>query len=417
MGFGAFKLPTGEYRFTGEHLSVGPDQKVYIDPSTWCIHGEYEEFGKYIVTRSNVTAHLAQVHPFTLGWISDLHASSGLPDSAAWTDAAREQVDRLALCNPSLTVFGGDVVSGSGGYTGDNFGLYPPIEDRWFEMVWNFSKDKVPNTIWLKGNHDIDPNCPHYYDWAKRLWYLELGNFKLIGFDTYHEQTILPGSCEPVLSLPDAIWLKKQLSEDQRSKLILSHAPLDQWHKYAPWAFGKTSNVKCALGGHLHKLIRTEVADIPVYINGTCSDPNYKPHAATLTTLTKDGRVHVALLQGGLEVRGTSGDIEIVTPKAIDWERKEVEGVIPVRLVKRFGRHHLNLIVCCPSERTVRVEIRRKTDTCVEITSDTEIYALGKEIESKNDFYDAWGCACGTRWGSYHAQAEEALELLFRNFT
>jgi predicted phosphodiesterase len=415
MGFGAFKLPTGEYRFTGEHLSVGPDQKVYIDASTWCIHGEYEAFGKYIVTRSNVTAHLAQVHPFTLGWISDLHVSSGLPDSAAWTEAAREQVDRLALCNPSLTVFGGDVVSGSGGYTGDNFGLCPPIEAHWFETVWNASKDTLSNTLWVKGNHDIDPNCYHYYDWFERLWCLGLGRFKLIGFDTYYEQTILPGSCEPVLSLPDAIWLKKRLNEDRRSKVILAHAPLDQWHKYAPWAFEKTSNVKCALGGHVHKLSYTEVADIPVYINGTCSDPNYKPHAATLTTLTKDGEVHVTLTHADLEVNGTSDNIEIHAPKTIDWNREEVEGVIPVRVVKRFNGHLLNLIVCCSSERTVRVEIRRKTDTRLEITSDAALYALGKEIGSKKEPYDAWSCACGTRWNCYRADPEEALEVSIRD--
>jgi len=276
MGFGAFKLPTGEYRFTAGHLSVGPNQKVYIDPSIWCIHGRYEKFGKYIVTKSNVTAHLAQIHPFTLGWIADLHVSSGLPDSVAWTDAAQERVDRLALCNPSLTMFGGDVVSGSGGYTGDNFGLDSPIEEDWFERVWNYSKDKLSNSLWVKGNHDIDPNYYYYYDWFERLWCLELGMFKFIGFDAYNEQSIISGSCEPHLSLPDILWLRKRLCEDQLSKVIFAHHPLDQWHQYAPWVFEKASNVKCAFGGHIHDLIYMEVANIPVYVNGSCSDPKFE---------------------------------------------------------------------------------------------------------------------------------------------
>lgn len=63
---GAFKLPTGEYRFTQEHLSSDGGPRVYIDPSIWCIHGEHEAFDRYIVPRSNITAHLAQIHPFTV---------------------------------------------------------------------------------------------------------------------------------------------------------------------------------------------------------------------------------------------------------------------------------------------------------------------------------------------------------------
>ncbi len=413
MGFGAFKLPTGEYRFTGEHLSVGANQRVYIDPSIWCIHGGYETFGKYIVTKSNVTAHLAQIHPFTFGWIADLHVSSGLPDSVVWTDAAKEQIDRLALCNPSFTMFGGDVVSGSGGYTGDNFGLDSPIEESWFEIVWNYSKDKLSNNLWVKGNHDIDPNCNYFYDWFERLWYLELGMFKLIGFDAYNEQSIVPGFCEPYLSLPDILWLKKRLCEDQLSKVIFAHHPLDQWYKYASWVFEKASNVKCAFGGHTHELIYTEVANIPVYVNGTCSDPNSKPHLATIGIFTKDGSVHTTLMHGDLEVHGSSDDIEINTPKTMNWKKEEVKGAIPVRLVKRFNGHYLNLIVHCPSESTVHVQLRRKADTAVEMVSDAEMYIIGKEICSERNPYDLWTCSCGIRWNCYHADAGEVLEVSF----
>lgn len=92
--------------------------KRSTDPPIWYIHGEYETFGKYIVTKSNVTAQLVQIHPFTLGWIAELHLR------LAVTDPAKKLIERLAFCNPTVTVLDGDIAAGSGVY-----GYYKKVRD------------------------------------------------------------------------------------------------------------------------------------------------------------------------------------------------------------------------------------------------------------------------------------------------
>ena len=404
MGSGAFGLPTGEYRFASEQLSITGDQKVCIDPSIWCIHGEYEAFGKYIVTKSNVTAHLAQLHPFTLGWIADLHSGSNPPDHV------REQIDRLSLCNPTFTVFGGDLVSGSGEYLGSD------MDDSWFEGVWNYAKDRLSNNLWVKGNHDIDPDRYFYYNWFERLWTLRIGRFKFVGFDGYNEQSLIPGSCEPCLSLPDVLWLKRRLIEDELNKVILVHQPLEQWFPHAPWAFKEASNVKSVYSGHSHDVIHVkgpfkEISDLPNYINGSCSK-EVKLKAATLTIFTKDGKEQTVLVDGGIGVDETPDGFEITAPSTITWKKERAVSAVPIRLVRRIGEHDLNLIALLRSETKGSIHIR-KMGQDIEITGDMEIYALGKGLCSEETAYDSWVCSCGAVWNSYRISAGNTFRCIF----
>lgn len=403
MSSGTIRVPTGEYRFASEYASVERDKKLYIDPSIWCIHGEYKVFDKHIVSTSNVTAHLAQIHPFTLGWLADLHLTS------SWTDIAKEQVKRLATCNPTLTVFGGDIISGSGEYLGSN------MENTWFEGAWNHTKNRLSNNLWIKGNHDIDPGQYFYYNWFERLWSLKLGNFKFISFDGYSEDSLTPGSCWPGLSLTDIIWLKKRLEDDKLNKIILVHQPLEQWHIYAAWVFKETSGIKAVFCGHSHELAsRTdphkEVCSIPVYINGTCA-PEVEVHVATVAIFTKDGVLKTINLNGEIQIKEIGDTIRIDTPETMDWNKQKTKAIIPVRLVKHINGYYLNLIVLCPSEDTTHLQIVNKTNQKIEIESEVKMYILGREIYAKNNLYDSWKCSCGTKWNSYSIEGRVPLEL------
>lgn len=407
MGLGVVELPTGEYRFTGEYVSVESGKKLYIDPSIWCIHGKYQAFEKCIITESNVSAHLAQIHPFSLGWLADFHMF--LWPNGWRADAIKEQIDRVGSCNPTLTVFGGDIASGSGGYCPSMRG--DVVEKSCFGDMWNYSKDKLSNNLWLKGNHDIDPGCYYYYDWFERLWCLKLGLFKFIGFDAYNEQSIIPETADPYLSLLDIVWLRKRLAEDGLGKVILAHFPLDQWYSGALLAFKDALNIKCALAGHVHDLIYKEVSNIPMYINGTCRDKNIEVNAATINTFTKDGSQRSILIEGDIQVISNSNSTQITAPRIISWEKGDSETRVPIRLVKRINNHYLNLIMYCPSESTNRVEVARKGNQGVEVVSDVETYIIGKEIYSKDTFYDSWICSCGATWNSYYIGAGKRVRF------
>jgi hypothetical protein len=399
MGSGTFKLPTGEHRFTSEQLSISSDQKVCIDPSIWCIHGEYEAFGKYIITKSNVSAHLAQIHPFTLGWIADLHFRS---DRA---EIVRKQIDRLSVCNPALTVFGGDMVPGSGEYLGSD------MDDSWFGGVWDYAKDRLSNHLWVKGNHDIDPNRYFYYNWFERLWTLKMGRFKFVAFDGYNEQSLVPGSCEPCLSLPDALWLKRRLSEDELNKVILVHQPLEQWFPHAPWIFKEASNLRSIYSGHTHDIIHAkglfkEISDVPNYINGSCHGKELQ--VATLTIFTKDGKEQTVLVDSGIKVDETSDGFEITAPGTVNWKKEKALSAIPIRLVRRIGEHDLNVIALVQSETQASIRIQT-IGRDVEIVGDMEMFVVGKGLCSEETPCDSWICSCGAIWSSYRIAAKNAF--------
>lgn len=415
MGFGVIRVPTDEYRFIGECVSLDSGQKIYIDPSTWCIHGRYKAFEKYIITESNCTAHLAQLHPFTFGWAADLHVSSSMHRKA------KEAVDDLASCNPTLTVLGGDIVNGAGDYCGSK------MEEKWFRNVWNYTKGRLSNNLWIKGNHDVDPGCYNYYDWAERLWYLKLGVFKFIGFDTYAEQHIIPGACQPYLSLSDIVWLKKRTYENPSYKVLLVHHPLSEWCSDVVWAFPKPLNIKCAYAGHIRDIaydegpaetaenIEDNISNIPTYINGS-SDPGSKlVVAVTISSFMKDGSMHTVLLNGKIEVAESLRSIAIRAPKVMNYRKEETKAFVPIRLVRCFNGHYLNFIIHASSESAVYVRITERTNHGLTTVSNAEMYVKGEQIYSKGSPYDSWECSCGKRWNCYHAEAERPLVLNFED--
>lgn len=397
MGFeSVFRVPTDEYRFTGANISVNSGEKVYIDPSTWCIHGEYKDFEKCIAAKSNVTAHLAQIHPFTLGWLADLHTFSTL------TEVTLKQINRVALCNPTLTILGGDIVFGPSQEHIQSFG-----------KVWDYVKNKLSNNLWLKGNHDVSPDFHYYYDWFERMWSIRMGAFKFIGFDTYNEQNTMAHSCWPYLSLPDVIWLKKRLTEDKLNKVILAHHPLDQWHRYAPLAFEEALNLKYVLGGHDPEVVHTKSKNIPMYVNGTCTE-GVEWQVATINAFMKDGSTYSILIDDDIEIKDGSDNIKITTPRVMGWDKERIEAKIPIRLVKHINNHYLSFIVNCPSENTTSINIIRNKNQSIKVVSDTETYVIGKGIYSEEASYDCWKCSCGAMWNSYYIKDGQKIELGFR---
>jgi len=405
---------SGDYRFTYECISASEGDRVYIDPSVWCIHGRYNASGKHVVAESNVTAHLAQIHPFTLGWIADLHSTSALAEEA------KELTDRLALCNPTVTVLGGDIVGGSGVYgyyKGERF--LPGIEDRWFESIWSYVKDRLSNNLWLKGNHDVDPGCYFFHDWSERLWQLRIGKFKLVGFDSYSEQTVVPGQSTPYLSLADMIWLRRRLLEDRSRKVILVHHPFHQWHAYSPEVFKDISDIVCVFSGHDHEISRKETPiswgkySVPNYVNGTAA-PEAQQHLATVSAFWKDGTEQTTLIDGTLKVSGDL-DIEIAAPKTLSWDKEVTTTSVPVRVVKRLDGGYLNIIVLCPSQGVAHVQIEEGPDHIVKLTSDAEVYVAAKNARSlsRDDPYDSWTCSCGAPWNCHHVGKRKRFELKF----
>ncbi|MEM2935585.1 MAG: metallophosphoesterase [Candidatus Bathyarchaeia archaeon] len=398
------QLPTKEYRFIGENISVDYGKKVYIDPSAWCVHGEYEAYEKYIVTKSNVTAHLAQIHPFTFGWTSDIHMGC-MPTRDArvqnWVSDAKKGIDRLGLCNPTLTAVGGDMVE-------------PSLEGLWFEDIWNYVKDRLSNNLWVKGNHDVGGEllfCYHYYDWFERLWCLRLGNFEFISFDTFNERIALPGSCYPGISLHDLIWLKKRLHENSLYKVMLFHHPLSQWHfNVHPYALNENSNVKCAFFGHDPKINYEEFLNIPCYSGGEVA-----PSQPVISFFTKSGDMHAIRVKGDVEIVESFDGIKIKAP-AISSFNREVKSVVPIRLVKQLRACYLNLIALCPPESQIHIQIIERRGNTFKVTGDTDMYIIGKEIYSMNDAYDSWKCSCGAMWNSYYVSAENPLNFNWTPF-
>lgn len=264
------------------------------------------------------------------------------------TDVAIRQISRLALCNPTLTILGGDIIFG-------------PSKEyvRSFKKVWDYVKSRLSNNLWLKGNHDVSPDFPYYYDWFERMWTLRSGAFKFIGFDTYNEQNIISESCWPGLSLPDVIWLKKRLTEDELNKVVLVHHPLDQWYQYAPLAFKEGLNIKYVLSGHDPKVTQARIRDILMYVNGTCAT-GVEWQVATINAFMKDGTSRSILIDDDIAVADDSDTIKITTPRAMSWGKKTIKAKIPIRLTKHINGHYLNLIMFCPSQSTNRIQIIKK---------------------------------------------------------
>jgi len=402
----------GDYRFTSEYISLREGDIAYIDPSTWCIHGHYVPYEKHIKAESNVTAHLAQVHPFTLGWIADLHSTNEVPE------VTKKLVDILALYRPTLTVLGGDLVNGTGVYgfyKGER--MISEIESEWFRTLWYYVRNRLPNNLWIKGNHDVDPGCYSFHEWFERLWSLVIGRFKLIGFDSYNEQTVIPGQSTPYLSLPDMIWLRRRLIEDGSKKVILAHHSFCEWYPYSPEVFKDAVDLICLFTGHTHTIGAKKVSiswgrhEVIDYNNGTAS-PESRLHLATLSTFWKDGTVTPTLVGGSPSVSEEGEELRICSSSTYDWNGEETETVVPMRIVRRIHNTYLNLILLCPSKEEVYVQIKKK-DTNVELITNADMYVVGKDIITTDNvtLYDSWKCSCGSVWNSYYVKPEQRVEF------
>ena len=386
------KLPNNECRFISDAIAFGPNLKVYLDPSTWCIHGNYDFNDNFISSNSEVLARFVQLHPFIISWFGDSHNSSNLSQNF-------EKIMKItSLCSPNLLIICGDIVNGSGEYRGI-------VENSWFEKTWNFIKKLQLNNLWIKGNHDIDPNCYYYYLWFERLWTFNIGRYKLIGFDTFNEEKLVPHTSYAFISLLDSLWLRNRLIEDDRFKIIISHHPLDEWFFRALIAFRDAKNIKCALAGHTHDSLKTIISNIPCYINGTASPEVKKPLASFLICF-KNGEIHSCLLSETINLEEDEDVIEIDGGMVLNWEKEVTEKYIPLRIVKYLNDRYISFIILHLPSRKSRVEIKQN-DKSLYISSTQQLYLIGKELYSDAFLYDGWKCSCGAIWNCYYIRANE----------
>ncbi|RLE80265.1 MAG: hypothetical protein DRJ51_06165 [Thermoprotei archaeon] len=391
-----FKLPNGDYRFTSDFLLAPPGARIFIDPSTWCIHGAYEDYGRYIVSKSQLAARFVQLHPVTLGWFADPHVSTSVSENF------KRIASETSTVNPSLTIICGDIVSGSGGYQGS------PMEDKWFENAWNSMKNSLPNILWVKGNHDVDPGCYNYYNWFERLWVFTVGKFKIVGFDTFNEDRIVPDTCNPFVSISDLLWLRRRLEEDNTYKILVAHHPYDQWFMYSHLAL-REKDVKCLLAGHTHDALRITAYNLETLVNG-CAAPEVKLPISGFLVCFKDGVVKPILSTGGTSVLKKDDRFEILAGRTISWSKEEKEDKIPVRIVEKFGDQYLNFIVLCPSKSKATLEVEFR-NSLLRVSCSEDLYFIGRDISSKAEIYDAWTCFCGARWTCYFAPGGKDVEI------
>jgi len=379
-----FKLPNGESRFFSRVLESGPGSHLYIDHSTWCLHGEYVAGEKNVLVNSPLSALLAGVHPFTIGWIGDLHA----------TGEAEERLSAIAALlsalNPTLTVLLGDLVNGSGDYTGSD------MDDSWFANVWNTFK-RTPNLLWVKGNHDIDPGHYEFYDWSEELWSLNIGVFKLVAFDTFDEGRVIRETSHTFISASDTIW---RLKEDDRVKIVLAHHLFSQWRPFAYLALKKAVNLRYVFSAHDHKAYTGEIGDVKVIVNGTGA-PAATESVACVFTGFKNGDVAASLVKS-VDVAVEDGHCSVTA------ELEKLEGfrlLAPVRLTVNLRGRPVNLYVMIGEDGEAELEIDGNRG---EIASTVDLFMTGKEISVEGaELYDFWRCPCGAEWRSFHIKREE----------
>ncbi|RLE98572.1 MAG: hypothetical protein DRJ63_07490 [Thermoprotei archaeon] len=376
-----FKLPTGECRLLGDFVVADEKSRIYLDSSTWCIHGEYTNGDKFIDVSSKLTASFVHLHPVLIGWFADPHYTDSVPSNA------NKAVDVLSKCNPSLSIVVGDIVNGSGEYRSST------VKENWFNCAWNHMKNKLPNLLWVKGNHDIDPGCQYYYDWCERLWTFKAAAFKIVAFDTFSEEEVIPGTSHYFLSLNDLLWLKRRLSEDSSIKILAAHHPLSQWYSHAVMVL-KNTNVACTITGHTHKVLYENLRNIDILINGSTGPDSQKPYVS-LTLCLKNG-THFSTAVGDIEVKKTDKEYAIKVNETIPFKE---ETLVPVRITEQLERKTINIIVLCAPNKEEYLTV---TET--EVESSAPFYILGQGIKADIEPYDTWTCYCGKIWASYYVE-------------
>ncbi|RLE93043.1 MAG: hypothetical protein DRN04_08475 [Thermoprotei archaeon] len=390
---GLFKVPTGEYRIIEDLIAVEEKARVYVDSSLWCIHGDYSKGKMFIDSLSKLTASFVQLHPIMLGWFADPHFTDSVPPNPA------KIVDILSKCNPSLSILIGDIVNGSGEYRS------PSVQENWFSCAWNYMKDKLPNMLWVKGNHDVDPGCQYYYEWCERLWCFKAGAFKIIAFDTFSEEEVIPGTSHYFLSLNDLLWLKRRLTEDPSAKIIVAHHPLDQWYPHAVMVF-KNTNIVCTLTGHTHKVLYNNLQNIDVLINGSAGPDSKEPYAS-LTLCYKDGTCSSVAVGEVSIVKKTDKEYTIKVDKVKPFKEKTL---VPIRIVEKLEGKPINIILMCTPGKEEYLAIDE-----TKIESSTSFYVLGQGIKADTEPYDTWTCFCRKTWVSYYARNKTLKYSIIKN--
>jgi len=389
---GLLEVPSGELRPVSDFVMADEGKAVYIDSSTWCVHGEYEARGRSIVPRPRVTAQFAQVYPVVLSWFGDSHVSGSLSRNF------EEVVGAVAACNPHLSVLCGDVVNGSGEYA------EAKVDGSWFELAWGYVRDRLPNHLWVKGNHDVDPGCLSYYDWYERLWEFAVRDFTILGLDTYNEEVVVPGTSYSFLSLHDVLWLRGRLRRGGR-KIVLAHHPITDWHRYAYLAL-RAGGVDLVLSGHTHEAARVSSSGVECYINGSCA-PGVSEPAVSVVVLDRGGRVSCSLFGTDVEVAVEREAVYVRAPEVRELGEGDPRnlGRVPVRAVLELGGAAVSLIVYAEGGSEAQVRLKESGDRVV-LRGDADAYVVGRGIRCDAPLHDEWACPhCGSRWRSYFVRA------------
>ena len=354
------KTPVGDYRPTSNIFHLNEKGKIYVDPLTWCIQGKYTPHEKFIVSESEVTGQFIDIYPLTIGWIGDLHIK----------DTISEKIEKFfELCskiNPSVNVIVGDIVNGSGLYNDCT------IENEWFVNAWNTMKEKLSNIFWTKGNHDVEPLRHYFYNWFTRLWHLPLRKFDIIGFDTYNEDKVVEGTISACISISDLFYLNRIVSSSNKMKIIFSHHQLDEWYTFSHNILHNVKQSVINIAAHAHSLLKKQVDDIDIYVNGTMG-PNCEELILSVLTLYPDGSLKNVNVKGGIEVKKTENSIEIKTGEAVNWENETIKDTIPVR----FNIKNVTLLAFVPSESYTSIKYILQEDG-IYLEKEVDVYAIGK---------------------------------------
>ena len=373
-----FRLPSGEYRFMSSVVVCPPKKALYIDPSTWCIDGQYDEDHNKILTRTKIVASLIGLTPFTVAWIADTHM----------TDEREERIlelsRKLKVINPTLSLIVGDVVNGSGEYRGSS------MSDKWFENTWDSFKT-VPNHLWVKGNHDVDPGHYEFYNWSERLWSLSIGQFKLIAFDTFNEGRAIPRTSHTFISLSDTIWLRRRLTEDDRVKVILAHHLFSQWRIFAYLALKDAVNLRQVFAGHDHKAYIEKVGGLVALVNGTAA-PEADEHYISVSTFHKNGAIDTVLVK---DVKvGSNEESWNIRP---DFDEFYGRPIVPLRISRKVKNRWINVYVMVDKDGKAELNFKGYS-----ISSTAELYIMGEGIKVEGgELYDSWTGLNGRTWKAY----------------
>ena len=374
-----FRLKTGEYRFVGSPLQCDPSSILYIDPTTWCIHGKYRKIRGGIETLSRLIAVIPSIKPFTLAWIGDLHAEKS-PENRLYSIAST-----MKIINPTFSLLLGDLINGSGEYRGSD------MDDSWFENVWNIFKE-VPNMLWVKGNHDIDPRHYEFYDWFERLWSINIGDYKFIAFDTYNEDHIISETSHTFISTSDTLWLRRKLHEDDRVKIVFSHHLFTQWRIFAYLALKYAVNLRYVFSAHDHRVYRENIDNVEMLVNGSGSS-EVKEHLVSLTSFFKNGDLSTVTVKD-IKVEKSNEEYFIIA------DLRELSGnpIALIRLIIEIDNNILNIYVKIGREGKAKICLSGKY-----IEASTDIYVVGKNIGVINgELYDEWRCPYDHTWRSYY---------------